>query len=168
MTPIVGISEAILEGIPEGIPLSSILIVGATDCCSDGLKDGMAEGAVVGDIITTGCGIGFGAEGENEGIGVVALDDGEIEGIVDVGLSDSEGVLVGWSESVGGSVGDKLACREGLGVVGVEAVGCTNTLRSSGSLLCLLSRARKVSSVLSSKRSRTRSPSLFRNRRRNN
>jgi hypothetical protein len=115
----------------------------------------MAEGAVVGDIITTGCDIGFAVEGESEGLG-------------DIGLDDGEGVLVGWSEWVGGSVGDKLACREGLGVVGVKSVGCTNTLRSFGFLLCLLSRARKVSSVLSSQRSRTRSPSLFRNRWRNN
>jgi hypothetical protein len=105
----------------------------------DGMAEGavgMAEGAVVGDII-----IGFAVEGESEGIGVAALDDGEIEGIGDGGLDDGEGVLIGWSGSVGGSVGDKLACREGLGVVGVETVGCTNTLRSSGSLLCLLSRA---------------------------
>jgi hypothetical protein len=154
-------ADGLKDGVAEGAVVGDIIT-------ADGLKDGMAEGAVVGDIITTGCDNGFAVEGENEGIGVAALDDGEIDGIGDVGLDDGEGVLIGWSGSVGGSVGDKLACREGLGVVGVEAVGRTNTLRSLGSLLCLLSRARKVSSLLSSQRLRTRSPSLFRNRRRNN
>lgn len=165
LIPILGIADGMLEtmpeGTPEGIPLASTLIVGTPESLADGLEDGEAEfgNSLEGEF--EGFWLAGLNEGEPEEMVVDGADEGETEGISVDGIDDGEGTLTGCGGSVSNLVG------EGLGRgVGFDAMGLTNTLRSSGFLLCLLSRARRVSSVLNSQRSRGPSLPLFRSRRR--